>query len=247
MTEDLNLYAYAERRERELKHQISALKGQLTLIQGEIAQRENELGQITHIRASQTIAGGGIANRLSLGQALLGSAELAHGVVPQSGPREGVANRPLGVMPSPGPYPLEHQSLQTSINERFKQMTIKELVIQALLDHFPTGASAAPLRDFIKDAYGRLIAPSSLRPQLHRLQAAEILYHDPSSDLWNITSQWRAKCIQYNAPFSGVGVHELESDESPEPKGTGDSEEDDVLLKLAAEFAWRDKDDSKPK
>jgi hypothetical protein len=47
--------------------------------------------------------------------------------------------------------------------------TIKEMVIQALLDRFPKGALLADIRDFIQDAYGRDLLPSSLRTQMHRL------------------------------------------------------------------------------
>ena len=61
-------------------------------------------------------------------------------------------------------------------------MTIKKLVIQALLDHLKMGANAALMRDFIRDAYGRKIEPSSLRPQLHRLKADGVLTHDSSTD-----------------------------------------------------------------
>lgn len=197
------LRQFLDRRERELAAQISALRGQLE-------PKEAELTQVRQMKALMTIAGSA---------ALEAHAEHAsQGVAPplSSGSTEGVANRPIGVRPGPGPHPLDPPQVQAAINERFKEMTIKELVIQALLDHFPTGASAALIRDFIRDAYERVIQPSSLRPQLRRLQLSGILYHDPSSDLWNITSQWRSKYIRYNVPLSRIAVDELKSDEEPD-------------------------------
>jgi hypothetical protein len=238
MAEDENIYAFAIRRERELQHQIAAIKGQIATLTGQLEQRSRELSIIQKFRHPPTIASGA---------AFADGEALVQGVAPRVGfPWEGVANRPQGVLPGPGPHPLDHQSFQAAINDRFKQMTIKELSIQALLDHFPTGANATLLRDFIRDAYNRVIAPSSLRPQLHRLQAAGILYHDPASDLWNITSEWRGKYLQTSSPFTGVGAYELERDEASEPKGTGDPEMDSDLMKLAQSLAWRDEDESEP-
>jgi hypothetical protein len=45
---DENLYAFVARRDRELTHQIAALKGQITQLTGELAQRvrnPNHCGQ----------------------------------------------------------------------------------------------------------------------------------------------------------------------------------------------------------
>jgi hypothetical protein len=36
-------------------------------------------------------------------------------------------------------------------------MTIKELVIQALIDHFPKGGTMMEIRDFIRLGYGKTI------------------------------------------------------------------------------------------
>ena len=73
--------------------------------------------------------------------------------------------------------------------------TIKELVVQALLDHFPNGGNLIDIRDFIQDAYGRDIMPSSLRPQMHRLKADGVLGQEPSTDIWNFQDGKR-RCTQ---------------------------------------------------
>ncbi|MGD0024764.1 MAG: hypothetical protein ABSC37_09085 [Xanthobacteraceae bacterium] len=98
----------------------------------------------------------------------------------------------------------------------FAQMTIKELVVQAILDHFPTGGTAAQIRDFIRDAYGRTIEPSSLRPQMHRLKGDAVLTHDPSTDTWNLTPEKRCQYSMYNHPSSRKAMTELRDDEISE-------------------------------
>jgi hypothetical protein len=80
--------------------------------------------------------------------------------------------------------------------------TIKEHVVQSLLDHFQEGGSSADIREFIRDAYGRTIEPSSLRPQMHRLKSAGVLAHDPSADIWNLTQKARHAYTLFGRPTS---------------------------------------------
>lgn len=70
--------------------------------------------------------------------------------------------------------------------------TIKELTLQALLDHFPNGGTAAAIRNFIRDAYDRTIDPAKVRAQMRRLKADSILVHDPLTDTWNFRDGKRA-------------------------------------------------------
>jgi hypothetical protein len=93
------------------------------------------------------------------------------------------------------------------------EMTIKQLAIQALLDHFPDGGTLADIRDFIQDAYGRGILPSSLRPQMHRLKADKVLGHEPSTDTWNFRDGMRRKYAWYNHPSSRRAMKELQDTE----------------------------------
>jgi hypothetical protein len=72
--------------------------------------------------------------------------------------------------------------------------TIKELTLQALLDHFPDGGTAAAIRNFIRDAYDRTIDPAKVRAQMRRLKADSILLHDPLTDTWNFRDGKRALC-----------------------------------------------------
>jgi hypothetical protein len=193
MTDNENLYAFIARRERELQHQISALKGQIELIRGQLAQREHELAEVNRIRASQTIAGGAMQTVVGPPQRT-GNATIAGSFGRQ---------RTTDAMPP-------------EIAERFLQMTIKELVIQALLDHFPNGGTATEIRDFIRDAYGRSIEPSSLRPQMHRLKADGVLGQEPSTDEWNFRDGKRRLYAMYDHPTSRRAMRELKDDEIPD-------------------------------
>jgi hypothetical protein len=186
-----SLRAFLDRRARELRHQISALRGQL-------APKEAELAEIIHVQASLTIAGGApVANQVVSNDAV----GLVH-----AGPADGFVNSLLSSRPGPAPVPIADQ--------RYADMTIKQLVIQALLDYFPNGATATQIRDFIRDAYGRVIDPSSLRPQMHRLKADEVLGHEPSTDTWNFRDGKRGLYAMYDHPTSRKAMKELQ-DEAP--------------------------------
>jgi hypothetical protein len=90
--------------------------------------------------------------------------------------------------------------------------TIKEMVIQALLDRFPKGATLVDIRDFIQDAYGRDVLPSSLRTQMHRLKDSEVLGHEPSTDTWDFRQGKRPLYAMYNHPSSRRAMRELKDD-----------------------------------
>jgi hypothetical protein len=110
--------------------------------------------------------------------------------------------------------------LPPEVVERFAGMTIKKLIVQAMLDNFPHGATAARLRDFIRNAYGRPIEPSSLRPQLHRLKADGVIVNHgnrpPGNDHWSLNPEKRRHYNWYNHPGSEAARTELQHDEEPE-------------------------------
>ena len=116
------LVQYLERRTKELKSQISALRGQLD-------PRETELAQIEKMQSLLAIA------------PAAGLADLASDA--QMGPPSDVQ----------------------------VEMTIKEMILSALRDHFiDYGASPTELRDYMKSAYDRDIDRNSISPQLSRLR-----------------------------------------------------------------------------
>lgn len=64
-------------------------------------------------------------------------------------------------------------------------MTMKQLVLYALKDHFKNGATGKQLVEFFRSACGREIARESLSPQLSRLRAEKKIDHH--GRIWFLT------------------------------------------------------------
>jgi hypothetical protein len=60
-------------------------------------------------------------------------------------------------------------------NPEAARMTIKEMVVQALGEHFPSGATANQLLDYFRLEWGRKEMRTSLSPQLSRLKEGGII------------------------------------------------------------------------
>src|SRR5882757_1579163 len=162
---------FLDRREKELTAQISALRGRLS-------PKEAELAQIRQMKAA-------LEQPKSLGDLVETPSDSIETLLGGSSPA------PTGLFAlgnAVGRYSSDPLSPPSTY---YSTMTIKESVIQALLDHFREGGTAAAIREFIRNAYGRIIEPSSLRPQMHRLKADNILMHEPSMDTWNLTANAR--------------------------------------------------------
>jgi len=186
MEEPESLRSFLERRKRELAAQVAALRGQ-------IGPKEQELAEIELVIAALPPIG----------------------LLPQTSP-------PRGLL---GNVEAEALSLLAFYNDtplvlemaaRYQKMTIKELVVQAFLDHFPNGATAAQIRDFIRDAYGRDIEASSLRPQMHRLKSAGRLLFNPEGDIWNLDPRARLLYSRYDHPTSRKAMKELQDEPAAE-------------------------------
>ena len=52
---------------------------------------------------------------------------------------------------------------------RYAALTMKQLVVKALVEHFHQGATTRELLDFFRDAWDREVSRASLTPQLSRL------------------------------------------------------------------------------
>jgi hypothetical protein len=180
-------HQFLERREQELMAQISALRGQL-------APKEAELEQVQRLRAALIFGVGNTAPRTSASDFPDGNTLCALSALSPQSPL--APQTPLG---TPAVLLYGHR-------------TIKDLVVQALLDHFPEGGSSGDIRNFIRIAYGRTIEPSSLRPQMHRLKTDEILGHEPSTDTWNFRDGKRALYARYDHPTSRKTMRELQDE-----------------------------------
>lgn len=69
---------------------------------------------------------------------------------------------------------LENRALPRALmvlgESPYPALTMKEMVLKALLEHFPNGATCGQFIAFFRDAWSRDIARSSLSPQLSRLR-----------------------------------------------------------------------------
>jgi hypothetical protein len=183
MTDEETLFQFLDRRRGELENQLVALIGQANRIEQEIENRKKELAQIQKISES--------TQRPRLPKNI--SARIVS------------APRSLGRMRTTDAMPPE-------VAQQYAQMTIKACAVQALCDKFPEGGTAAQIRDFIRDAYGRTIAPSSLRPQMSRLKADGVLTHEPAKDIWNLVPAKRTLYLMYDHPSSRKAMQELKDD-----------------------------------
>jgi hypothetical protein len=137
-----SLYAFLERRSRELTNQIAALKSHLTACETELA----------HVQSAQRQ----FANFPEADRARMG-------------------------------FPMAMRQSHRLMEQTYSaNLTIKQLIMKAMRAHFKDGATAADLRDFIKDAYGRDIERASFSPQLSRLKAQGLLHQNPETERWTI-------------------------------------------------------------
>jgi hypothetical protein len=145
------LRSFLERRERELIHQMSALRA-------EIQSKEKELAEIRAVRATlapsvptpavpppvpHTTTFDVATNQIRAAEENRRTASVAH-------PMQQTESVLIGGVP--------------------QKRTIKSMILAALISHFDDGATLAELRTFIKDVFSREIDRTSLSPQLARLR-----------------------------------------------------------------------------
>ena len=68
----------------------------------------------------------------------------------------------------------------------YGSMTLRELIIKALKEHFPTGATIGQLLEFFRDKWGREIDRQSLSPQLSRLFSASQITQFGDGREWHL-------------------------------------------------------------
>jgi hypothetical protein len=205
---------FLARRERELMNRVAALRGQLNPL-------EAELGDVQRMRAL-------MAEKTDKN---LDAAKRAM----MAGMPERTTNADI--------YTSSINPLKDLVNP-YAGKTIKELVVQSLLDAFPKGATTMEMRDFFRSGYGRTVDPSSLRTQLHRMKAAGIVIQDTSNDNWNFCIGKRALYDTYRQVPPPDGITELQDDpdriiDRIDSGGLEDSE----FLKTAEKLAWTKQDD----
>ena len=242
------LFTYLERRERELIHQLAALKGEieareveLAHIQSAIRQIKNlggfdqmrlgvpeqsaatqddvpavslesirvegridnalgsdsrdEISQAAHDAAMQELEGASSPSRQQLD---LASAPMTESPVNVTGTikRGGTEPNIVDVVYAIGTALKRTSRVIAEAKDRFphyefEELTLKQLVVKALTDHFIQGATATQLCEYINDAYGRDVDRSTLSSQLSRLSRDDVIEPVPGfskrSGLWRLT------------------------------------------------------------
>lgn len=80
----------------------------------------------------------------------------------------------------------EWEFVPEAVRIPYQSLTINELVLKALKEHFPTGATIGQLSDFLREKWGRKIDRPSLSPQLTRLYRRGLIGRVPSTQGWFI-------------------------------------------------------------
>lgn len=172
---DETIHAFLGRRERELKHRIAALRGQLDPM-------ERELVEVQKAMALLAVSVG--VNRQNPARARTATLSANQQIPPFTSTASLAGAAAVGFA---GEIQGRPKAVPTELAQRFAGMTIKQLVIQALSDHFLAGATPTQIREFIHDAYGREIDANSLRPQLARMKADGSIEQNPNNDTWMLS------------------------------------------------------------
>jgi hypothetical protein len=95
----------------------------------------------------------------------------------------------------------------------YQNLTMKQLVVRALTEHFQNGATAKQLREFFRDAWGREMERHNLSPQLSRLRADEII--ELNEGIWRLTRGFRR--YGTTTPFGNLKDELPDRDDTDEP------------------------------
>jgi hypothetical protein len=163
----MNLHDYLPQREHDLLNDLETLRTAIAALQVKLIPLESELANVR--RAMSAI---GIGSGVGLGAGdLSGLAALGGFVPPPSSP---------DWLPPPsllsGILPSSEDALRSFFNENpYANLTMKQLVVKALSEHYHNGATTRELLDFFRDAWDRNIKRENLSPQLSRLAAEGII------------------------------------------------------------------------
>jgi hypothetical protein len=153
---DDTLRSFLERRERELTHQVAALRA-------EMESKKNELAEIRAVRAA-------LAPSVPTPAV---PAPAAPPPVPDTSTFDVAADQSRAAAENWRAASVGHpmqQGQSVLIGGVPQKRTIKSMILTALTSHFDDGATLAELRTFIKDVFGQDIDRTSISPQLARLR-----------------------------------------------------------------------------
>jgi hypothetical protein len=192
MKPDETVREFLDRREAELSDEIASLQRQLVPKEGELAQIRRAKGALgipilrrTHVDLTINISSSSPApppagrpeSAIDPGIWQNNSEEVASHVVLQLQPSQ------------PFEEALACAQRHAEMLWRYQHMTMKELILKALFQHFPDGATSRQLREFIRDGWGRDIERENLSPQMSRLKMDGSIAQDEATKKWRLTTQ----------------------------------------------------------
>jgi hypothetical protein len=169
----MNLRDFLEKRELELLERIATLRSELVPLEGELAE----------IRRAKTA---------------VGSIEDSSGSVPRTKLAEILASS-WAPNQSDTPLPLRNSALLEALASPYASLTMKELIVKALDEQFPSGATTRQMLDFFRDAWGRDIERQNLSPQLSRLFQEGVIGRIQSLPGWFLVA--RAYDVENRKPY----------------------------------------------
>jgi DNA-binding transcriptional ArsR family regulator len=176
---------YLEIRERELESQISNVRGHLAPLEAELAQVRKMRSLIADARAA-------------------GLTDLASDAILPDPPAQSALEQVAQAI-----QPAVSQLSQLAAAQS-ETLTIKEMILRALRNHFKKGASPSELRDYMRDAFGKDVDRNSISPQLTRLRELGAVEQYELDGKWKLTRTG----VMYDHPTSWK---DLDKDEPPDP------------------------------
>ena len=180
---DESLRAFLDRREKQLTEAIAARHSELAPMEAELAEVRRAKGalgipQVVQLSArsgSIAIGGGALSADHEVAVQIATerhrqTAAVVTGVLNLQEETDGCS------------FPGEVSFPGEAALSPYDHLTMKQLIMKALTEHFQSGATAKQFREFFRDAWSRNIDRASLSPQLSRLRSDKII--DRKGDIW---------------------------------------------------------------
>jgi hypothetical protein len=185
---DESLRTFLDRREKQLTEDIAARHSELAPMEAELAEVRRAKGalgipQVVQLSArSGSMAMAGVDGALPDSPLTLRSREQDHEVAVQIATerhRHPAAVTGVLTLQEDADHSSGHGVVSPS---PYEHLTMKQLIMKALTEHFQSGATAKQFREFFRDAWARNIDRASLSPQLSRLRSDKII--DREGNVW---------------------------------------------------------------
>jgi hypothetical protein len=204
---DESLRAFLDRREKQLTEDIAARHSELAPMEAELAEVRRAKGalgipQVVHLSArSMAIAGGGLDSPLPLRSQEQAHHEVAVQIATERHRQTAAVVTGALTLKEDADHFSGHGVVSLS---PYENLTMKQLIMKALTEHFQSGATAKQFREFFRDAWARDITRESLSPQLSRLRSDKII--DRDGNVWFLIKKNKAPGAEAQEPQESLGA-----------------------------------------